>query len=608
MRPFLGAISERVIVADGAMGTYLYSKGEYITHSWEQLSLTRPDLVRGVHREYIAAGADMIETNSFGANRFRLSRYGLEKSVREINLSAAKDAVYEARGGVYVAGSIGPLGVSLAPIGSVKKEDASAAFEEQASALVEGGVDLIILETFSSVEELELAVAAARKAGGTIPIIAQMCFNEDGMTAMGDPAEKVARILDSLPVDVIGANCSVGPAAMLEIAPKLLSGTRKPVSAMPNAGYPRTHEGRMIYMTTPEYLETYAKRLIRAGVRLIGGCCGTTPAHIRAVHHAVRALSPARVVIETKEIKPEEAVVPVPTAEKSAFAKKLAGGKFVTCVEILPPKGADPSKVLETAKKLRESGVDACNIPDGPRASARMSPMSLAALIRQNSGADPVLHYTCRDRNILGMQSDLLGAHAIGLRDILAVTGDPPKLGNYPDATAVYDVDAIGLVKIINNLNHGLDVAGNRIGAPTAIHVGVGVNPAAINIEEEVSRLRQKVGNGAEFIFTQPVFDANLFGRFLDMIPEIKTPVLIGILPLASLRMAEFLHNEVPGMSVPEDVRARLAEAGDKAPEVGIKIAADVLRAVRHRVSGAYVMSPGGGVKSALAVLDGFIS
>ncbi len=608
MRPFLGAISERVIVADGAMGTYLYSKGEYITHSWEQLSLTRPDLVRGVHREYIAAGADMIETNSFGANRFRLSRYGLEGSVREINLSAAKDAVYEARGGVYVAGSIGPLGVSLEPIGSVKKEDASAAFEEQAAALVEGGVDIIILETFASVEELELAVAAARKAGGPIPVIAQMCFNEDGMTAMGDPAEKVARILDSLPVDVIGANCSVGPAAMLDIVPKLLSGTRKPVSAMPNAGYPRVHEGRMIYMTTPEYLETYAKRLIRAGVRLIGGCCGTTPAHIRAVHHAVRALSPARVQIETKEVKPEEAVVPVPTAEKSAFAKKLAGGKFVTCVEILPPKGADPSKVLETAKKLRESGVDACNIPDGPRASARMSPMSLAALIRQNSGADPVLHYTCRDRNILGMQSDLLGAHAIGLRDILAVTGDPPKLGNYPDATAVYDVDAIGLVKIINNLNHGLDVAGNRIGAPTAIHVGVGVNPAAVNIEEEVSRLRQKVRNGAEFVFTQPVFDANLFFKFLDMIPEIKTPVLIGILPLASIRMAEFLHNEVPGMSVPEDVRARLAEAGDKAPEVGIKIAVDVLREVRGRVRGAYVMSPGGGVKSALAVLDGFIS
>jgi homocysteine S-methyltransferase len=313
------------------------------------------------------------------------------------------------------------------------------------------------------------------------------------------------------------------------------------------------------------------------------------------------------VEVETREVKPEEAVTPVPTAEKSELSKKIASGKFVTCVEILPPKGADPAKVLETAKKLKEAGVDACNIPDGPRASARMSPMSLALLMKQNNGADPVLHYTCRDRNILGMQSDLLGAHAIGLRDILAVTGDPPKLGNYPDATAVYDVDAIGLVKIINNLNHGLDVAGNRIGSPTAIHIGVGVNPAAINIEEEVSRLRQKVQSGAEYIFTQPVFDPVLFTKFLDMIPEIKTPIFIGILPLASLKMAEFLHNEVPGMSVPEEVRAQLAKAGDKAGEVGIKIAIDALDALRDKVRGVYVMSPGGGMKSALAVLEKFL-
>jgi len=607
MKPFLEAINERVLVADGAMGTYLYSKGEYITHSWEQLSLTRPELVREVHREYIAAGADVIETNSFGANRFRLLRHGLEKSVREINLSAAKDAVYEARGGVYVAGSVGPLGVRLAPIGPVKREDAASAFEEQISALVEGGVDALIMETFTSLDELELAITVARKISADIPIIAQMSFDEDGRTAMGDPAEKVASALDALPVDVIGANCSVGPAAMMDIVPRLLSTTKKPVSSMPNAGYPRMHEGRMVYMTTPEYLETYAKRLIRAGVRLIGGCCGTTPAHIRAIHHAVRALSPSRVEVETREVKPEESVTPVPTAEKSELSKKIASGKFVTCVEILPPKGADPAKVLETAKKLREAGVDACNIPDGPRASARMSPMSLALLMKQNNGADPVLHYTCRDRNILGMQSDLLGAHAIGLRDILAVTGDPPKLGNYPDATAVYDVDAIGLVKIINNLNHGLDVAGNRIGSPTAIHIGVGVNPAAINIEEEVSRLRQKVQSGAEYIFTQPVFDPALFTKFLDMIPEIKTPIFIGILPLASLKMAEFLHNEVPGMSVPEEVRAQLAKAGDKAGEVGIKIAIDALDAMRDKVRGVYVMSPGGGMKSALAVLEKFL-
>jgi methionine synthase I (cobalamin-dependent)/5,10-methylenetetrahydrofolate reductase len=607
MKPFLDAISERVLIADGAMGTYLYTKGEYITHSWEQLSLTRPELVREVHREYIAAGADLIESNSFGANRFRLARYGLEGSVKEINLAAAKNAIYEARGGVYVGGSVGPLGVGIAPLGSLKPDDAVSAFVEQISALIKGGVNVLIFETFTSLYELELAIGAARKINPTIPIIAQMSFNEDGMTDMGDPAEKVAAVLDSLGVDVIGTNCSVGPGPMLDIVPRLQSATKKPVSAMPNAGYPRMHDGRLVYMTTPEYLETYAKRLIRAGARLIGGCCGTTPEHIRAIHHAVRALAPSRVEITTKEAKPEEAVTPIPTAQKSTLAKKLAEGKFVTCVEILPPKGADPVKVLEMAQKLKTAGVDACNIPDGPRASARMSPMSLALLMKQNSGIDPVLHYTCRDRNILGMQSDLLGAHAIGLHDILAVTGDPPKLGNYPDATAVYDVDAIGLVKIINNLNHGLDVAGNRIGSPTAIHIGVGVNPAAINIEEEVSRLRQKVQSGAEFIFTQPVFDTKLFTKFLDMIPEIKTPILIGILPLTSLSMAEFLHNEVPGMSVPEDVRARLSAAGDKAAEVGMAVAVDALNAMRGRVKGVYVMSPGGGVKAALTVLEKFL-
>lgn len=591
------------MLCDGAMGTYLYSKGEYITHSYDQLSLTKPDLIREVHREYIAAGADIIETNSFGANRIRLARHGLEAKVREINLAAAKNAVYEARGGVYVAGAVGPLGAAIAPIGTVPPEEARDVFEEQASALIEGGVDLIMLETFTSLPELEIAVQAVRKASADIPIVAQMSFGEDGLTPLGDPAEKVAAALDALPVDVIGANCSVGPAPMLEIIPKLTSATRKPVSAMPNAGYPRMHEGRMIYMTTPEYLETYAKRLIRSGVKLIGGCCGTTPAHIRALRHTVQSLSPSKISVEVKPVKPEEAVAPAPTAEKSPLSKKLAEGKFVTCVEILPPKGADPAKVLEMAKQLKDAGVDACNIPDGPRASARMSPMSLALLFKQKVGIEPVLHYTCRDRNILGMQSDILGAHAIGLRDILAVTGDPPKLGNYPEATAVYDVDAVGLVKIISNLNHGMDVAGNRIGQPTAIHIGVGVNPVAINIEEEVRRLRQKVANGAEFIFTQPVFDTERFFQFRKMTAEITVPLFIGILPLTSLRMAEFLHNEVPGMSVPDEIRKRLADAGEQAAELGMKLAGEALAAVRGDVQGVYVMSPGGGVKAALGVL-----
>lgn len=607
MEPFLKALGSRILLADGAMGTYLYSKGEYITHSYDQLNLTKPELVREVHRDYIAAGADIIETNSFSANRYRLARWGLDKSVREINLSAAKIAVYEARGGVYVAGSIGPLGMGVQPLGKISRADAEAAFFEQAAALVEGGVDLLILETFSNLAEVECAVAAIRKCRADVPVIVEMTFGEDGHTTVGDTPEKVVAALDAMPVDAIGANCSVGPAPMLDVVAKLVTLSKKPVSAMPNAGYPRLHEGRLIYMTTPEYLETYAKRFIRSGVKIIGGCCGTTPAHIRALHHTVRALSPSRVEIEIKETKPEEAAVTVPTAQKSPLAKKLAEGKFATCVEILPPKGADPAKVLEMAKKLKEGGVDACNIPDGPRASARMSPMSLALLFQQKVGIEPVLHYTCRDRNILGIQSDILGAHAIGLRDILAVTGDPPKLGNYPDATAVYDVDAIGLVKIISNLNHGMDVAGNRIGAPTAIHIGVGVNPVAINLEEEIKRLRQKVANGAEFIFTQPVFDTESFVRYKELTKDIKTPTLIGILPLASSRMAEFLHNEVPGMSVPDHIRKQMADAGEKGAELGVRLAVEALDHMRDMVQGVYVMSPAGGVKSALAVLEKYL-
>ena len=607
MRPFLEALQERVLLCDGAMGTYLYEKGEYINRSYDELNLTKPDLVREIHREYIAAGADIIETNSFGANRLRLARWGLQDKVREINAAAAQNAVYESRGAVYVAGSMGPLGVGIQPLGAVAPDEASAVFREQAEALIDGGVDLIILETFANLKELEIAVAAVRSRKADIPIIAHMTFGEDGHTPLGEPIEKVAAAMDALPIDVLGVNCSVGPAPMLDMVTKIASVTHKPVSAMPNAGYPRMHEGRLIYMTTPEYLETYAKRFIRSGVKVIGGCCGTTPAHIRALRHAVKALAPARPAVEVKEAKKEEAVPAVPTADKSPLAKKLAQGKFVTCVEILPPKGADPSKVLDMAKQLKDAGVDACNIPDGPRASARMSPMSLALLFQQKVGIEPVLHYTCRDRNILGMQSDILGAHAIGLRDILAVTGDPPKLGNYPEATAVYDVDAIGLVKIISNLNHGLDVAGNRIGAPTAIHIGVGVNPVAINLEQEISRLRQKVEAGAEFIFTQPVFDTEMFIRFKELTKDITIPTLIGILPLASSRMAEFLHHEVPGMSVPDGIRKQMADAGEKGADLGVRLAVEALEAMRGMVQGVYVMSPAGGVKASLAVLKKYL-
>ncbi|MDH5542580.1 MAG: bifunctional homocysteine S-methyltransferase/methylenetetrahydrofolate reductase [Nitrospinota bacterium] len=607
MKKFREALKENILVCDGAMGTLIYQKGEYINRSYDQVNLTKPELIREIHREYISAGVDIIETNSFGANRFSLGKHGLESQVREINLAAASNATYEARGAVFVAGAVGPLGSPIAPFGKISHNAAFDAFKEQISALIEGGVDLIIFETFLNTAELEIAIGAARSVKKDIAIIAQMTFNEESATPVGEPAEKVAKFLENLKVDVIGANCSVGPAPMLETLERLASSTELPISAMPNAGNPHLVDGRHIYMTTPEYLVTYAKRYIRTGVKIVGGCCGTTPQHIKLIHNTVKALSPSRISVEARETQKAEPVDIVPTAEKSNLAKKLSEGKFITCVEILPPKGSDPAKTLEKARKLKDAGVDAVNIPDGPRASARMSPMSLAHLFRQDVGIEPVLHYTCRDRNLLGMQSDILGAHAVGLHNILAVTGDPPKLGNYPNATAVYDVDAIGLVRLINNLNHGLDVAGNPIGKPTAIHIGVGVNPVAINIEEEIRRLYQKVENGAEYIFTQPIFDSRIFIEFRERTKDIKVPFLIGILPISSVRMAEFLHNEVPGMKVPDEVMKRLESAGEHASEEGIKIAVEALDETRDIVHGAYVMAPGGAVKPALAVLEKYL-
>jgi len=598
MKSFREALGKRVLVCDGAMGTLLYRKGEMANRSFEQVNLTKPELVRDVHREYIAAGADILETNSFAANRYRLAGHGLEGKVREINIAAAQNAVYEARGGVYVAGSVGPLGTAVSP------EDAEEAFREQASALLEGGVDIFFLETFPGTAEITSAIKAIRGIDEEVPIIAHLTFDENSMTPRGEKAEDIARFLDEQPVDAIGVNCSVGPAPMLETVKILVEKGSKPVSVMPNAGNAHIIDGRHMYMTTPEYFVTYAKRFIRTGAKIVGGCCGTLPNHIKLVSNAVKALSDSRVSIETV---PAIEIETVPTREKSEFARKLSEGKFVTCVEILPPKGTDYSKALKKAERLKQAGVDAVNIPDGPRATARMSPLSLAMLFRDEADMEPIIHYTCRDRNLLGMQSDLLGADALGIKNVLAVTGDPPKLGNYPDATAVYDVDAIGLVKMINNLNHGLDLAGDPIGQPTSIHIGVGVNPVAINLEQEITRFRQKVANGAEFVFTQPIFDNRKFLRFKELTYDINIPILIGILPLTSLKMAEFLNSEVPGMNVPPEIRKRMEAAGENARDEGIRIAGESLAATKDYVQGAYVMSPGGGIKPALKVLEGYL-
>ncbi|MDH5678933.1 MAG: bifunctional homocysteine S-methyltransferase/methylenetetrahydrofolate reductase, partial [Nitrospinota bacterium] len=560
-------------------------------------------LVRDVHREYMKAGADIIETNTFGANTFKLRHYGLEEKMEQILKAGAALALEEGRGSVYVAGSIGPLGVSVAPYGKLSLEEAAEEYRKVTSILARSGVDLFMFETFHDLTELSTAITSAREVAGHIPIVAQMAFEEDGKTLHGATPAQVVHALEKLGVDALGANCSVGPAGMLDVIKKMTASTTLPVIAQPNAGMPKEVEDRLIYLTTPDYLMTYGKRFIRAGARIVGGCCGTTPAHIAALKGAALALSPSRVEISSAQADGAPAVEQTPTAEKTPMSAKLASGQWVTSVELLPPKGANPEKVLAQTRSLKEAGVDCVNIPDGPRAMARMSPLPLALLLRNEIGMEPILHYTCRDRNLLGIQSDILGAHAIGVRNILAITGDPPKLGAYPNATAVYDVDAIGLVKMISNLNRGHDIVGNPIEGHTAIHIGVGCNPGAANLDEELRRFEKKVEAGAEFCMTQPVFDPQILFAFLDRIRQFKIPVMVGILPLASSRSAEFLHNEVPGMSVPDNIRQRMAEAGDGAREVGVQIAREALEQTRSAVQGVYIMAPVGGARTALKVL-----
>ncbi|MBI4828243.1 MAG: bifunctional homocysteine S-methyltransferase/methylenetetrahydrofolate reductase [Nitrospinae bacterium] len=600
---FRQALAKRLLVCDGANGTMLYAKGVTINRCYEELNLTQPDLVREIHRDYIKSGADIIETNTFGANRFKLRQYGLEEQVARINRAGVALAREEARGAVFVAASLGPIGLSVEPYGKVSLKDAEEAFGEQLAALLAESPDLIMFETFHGLGELEAAIAVTRRLAPDVPIVAQMAFENDGKTIHGATPAQVARRLEELNVDAAGANCSVGPAAMLDVVEEMTRATRLPVIAQPNAGMPRQVDDRLIYLTTPDYLMTYGKRFIRAGARIVGGCCGTTPAHIAALKGAALALSPSRVEVSEQAAAKAEALPEIPRDKKSPMAAKLARGEWVTSVELLPPKGPDPSRTLAHARKLKEAGVDCINIPDGPRAMARMSPMALAVLFKREIGVEPILHYTCRDRNLLGMQSDILGASAIGIRDILAITGDPPKLGNYPNATAVYDVDAIGLVKMIKNLNRGLDIVGNSINGQTAIHIGVGVNPGAMNMDEELRRFEKKVEAGAEFCMTQPIFDSERLFGFLDRIEGFRIPMLVGILPLASLKSAEFLHNEVPGMQVPQAIRDRLKAAGDNAADEGVRIAREALAATRARAQGVYIMAPVGAAETALRVL-----
>ena len=552
------------------------------------------------------AGADVIETNTFGAHRFKLGPHGLEAQVRKINRQGALIAKEAASGRALVAGSLGPVGKPLAPLGNISAEEATAAYREQAEGLLEGGVDLFILETLPSLDQARCALAAIR-AISELPVVACLTFNEEGTTFYGDTPEEVVNVLEGLGVPVIGANCSQGPQPMLETMKRMASVAKTArLAAMPNAGAPSFVEGRYVYLCTPEYMASYARRFLAAGVSVIGGCCGTTPAHIRNLVRSVRMTQPSREPVEVHApARAREAPQPVPREEKSPLARKF-GKKFVVSVEIDPPKGADPGPILDRAQYLKEREVDAINVGDGPRASARMSAQSLCLLLEGKVGVDTILHYTCRDRNLLSIQSDLLGAHALGLRNILAITGDPPKLGDYPDATAVYDVDSIGLIRIMDHLNHGCDLAGNLIGPALGIHIGCGADPGKEDSEKEVRRLEEKVKAGAEFIMTQPVYDPATLEGFLAKVRHLKTPILVGILPLYSHKNAEFLHNEVPGMKIPEEIRERMRRAGsgDEARNEGIRIAQEALLAAQELSDGVYIMPPFNKVELALRVID----
>jgi homocysteine S-methyltransferase len=606
---FRDQLSRRVLVADGAMGTMLYSRGVFINRCFDELNVSQPDLVRQIHQEYVKAGAEILETNTFGASRPRLGAFGLSEKLRDINLAGVRLAREAAKDGPFVAGAVGPLGVRIEPLGPTSFAEARAAFREQIDALLEAGVDLLILETFGNLDELREAVSAAREAAGNeMAIIAQVTIDDFGHLPGGTDPETFTREMDSWPVDVIGLNCSVGPKATLETIERMIQVSSKPMSAMPNAGLPMRIEGRNMYLCSPEYMAQYARRLLWAGVKVIGGCCGTTPEHIKLIRSETRSLQPLQkkltITVEEPQAK-AHALTPVPMAAKSKLGAKLAEGKFVAFVEILPPRGIDASREIDGARRCAERGIDCINVPDGPRASARMSAQVTCQLIQQQAGIEAVNHFCCRDRNILGIQSELLGAHAAAVRNLICITGDPPRMGSYPDATAVFDVDAIGLVNIVKNLNHGLDIGGNPMGSQTALLIGVGANPGALNMDEEIRRFEWKVEAGAEYVVTQPVFDLDDLEKFLKRIERVKIPVVCGIWPLTSYRNAEFMVNELR-VPVPEEFmeRMRRVDNAEKAREEGVAIAREMVTRVRQMVQGVQLSAPFGRYQMALDVAE----
>jgi homocysteine S-methyltransferase len=609
---FADIFADRPVLADGAMGTVLYARGVFINRCYDELNLSDPSLILAVHEEYLQAGAEILETNTFGANRFRLARHGLESKVAEINeagVRLARTAVEHLRdkqaGTAWVAGAIGPLGVRLEPLGKTGLDEARAAFAEQIAALAAAGIDFLVVETMPALNEAREALAAAQQTAPDLPILVMVTVDDDGNCLDGSSPQQAAALLTEWGAGAIGVNCSTGPSTVLTAVEAMRGATTLPLAAMPNAGMPRAVDGRNIYLCSPEFMASFARKAIAAGAQIVGGCCGTTPHHIRAMRSAMRALDAQAHVNEggaTVTLSSE--VPPAPLGQRSRIGALLAQREFITLVEIVPPRGINCVKEVEGAQLLAQLGVHAINVPDSPRASARMSAQSLCIQIQQHTGIETVLHYTCRDRNILSIQSDLLGASSLGLYNILCLTGDPPKLGNYPDATAVFDVDSIGLVNLVRQLNHGLDIGKNSIGASTNFTIGVAANPGAPDIEEELRRFAYKVEAGAEYAVTQPVFELRLLEEFLRRIEPYRIPVIAGVWPLTSLRNAEFMKNDLR-VSMPEEIllRMALADTPDASRQEGVKIAQEMLAAVRPYVQGIQVSAPFGRYTAAAEVI-----
>ena len=589
--PFRARITRGPLLCDGAMGTLLYARGVAFDHCFDALNLTDRERVLNVHLDYLRAGAEIIETNTFGANTFKLGQHGLSDRVRDINRQGAKIAK-EARDifgrAVFIAGSVGPLGRPMAPFGRVTPAEARSAFRAQIDALVEGGADILILETFANVSELLEAVAAAREACD-LPLVAQMTFAEDGRTRYGHSPAEVVAALEGAGADLVGANCSVGPVPMLEVVQQMAAVAHVPLSAQPNAGFPTLVDGRYLYLSSPEHMATYAKKMVDAGVRLIGGCCGTTPEHIAAIRRAIAAAGAVRAqtVPDAVPAAPRDEVLPA-VGQPSELAQKLHRA-FVISVEVDPPKGLDATKDLEGARLLKEAGADVIDVGDSPIGRVRMSALAMCYLIQQHVGIETIIHFTTRDRNVVGLQADLIGAHAMGVRNVLALTGEPPR-GDYPNVTAVYDVDSAGLMRIIKRFNEGLDLAGKSIGHPARFLIGGALDMTTATLDRELPKMEKKLEAGVDFFMTQPIYEPETLDAFERRVGRLPVPVLVGVLPLQSFRHAEFLHNEVPGITIPDWVRERMRIAGNAGRDEGFRLSRELLDGLVARIDGAYLM------------------